>query len=188
MVVTLSAPLPLQMPVSVDWQAHLAPGEVVLWQGRPDGGWFISLSQAARLLRTVVMIGLFLYILVRLQKTIPPLWDVRMIVLVIFFQAVPSEMIRSVLRRKRSAYALTDRRALMVTDQRPFGLRAYEVALTSATPIETVISGPFTSIFFPTAPKRGWSLLGEAPKQGFERLRNGPAALGFVRQIQSEVL
>lgn len=188
MVVTLSAPLPLQMPVSVDWQAHLALGEVVLWQGRTDGGWFISLSQAARLLRTLVMIGLFLYILARLQKTIPPLWDVRMIVLVIFFQAVPSEMIRSVLRRKRSVYALTDRRALMLTDQRSFGLRAYEVALTHATPIETVISGPFTSIFFPTAPKRGWSLLREAPKQGFERLRDGPAALGFVRQIQSEVL
>ena len=166
--------------------AHLAPDEALLWQGRPDGGWFISLSQAARFLRTVVMIGLFVYVLARLQKTIPPLWDVRMIVLAIFFQAVPSEMLRSVLRRRRSVYALTNRRALMLTDQGPFGRRLYEVAVTKDTPVETIESVRILSIFFPTAPKRGWSLLGEAPRQGFERLRDGQAALGLLRQIQSE--
>lgn len=171
----------------LDWQAQMAQGETLLWQGRPDAGWFITLSQAGRLLRTVIMIGLFFYILARLQKTIPPLWDVQMIVLFIFFQAVPSEMLRSVLRRRRSWYALTNRRALMLTDQAPFGQRSYEVALAAAPPVETVQSGAFVSIFFPTAPKRGWSLLGEAPKQGFERLRDGAGVLDLIRKIQSEL-
>jgi hypothetical protein len=170
------------------WAEVLEPGETPLWQGRPEARLFITLSQAARLIRTILMIALFFYILARLQKTIPTLWDVRAIVLFIFFQAVPSEMLRSLLRRRRSDYLLTNRRAVMRLDQSPFGQRIYEVRLAAATTLETTQRGDLLSIFFPSAPKRGWSLLGEAPMQGFERLREGRAVLALIHRAQSDAL
>ena len=168
-----------------DLRGILAPGEAVLWQGRPDTGAFVTLSQLLRLVRIVVMIGLFFYILGRVQKTIPPLWDVRVIVLAIFLQAVPSEIIRSVLRRRRTRYALTPTRAVIVTDQAIFGTRVQSIPLTPTTVIELQQGRTVLSILFPNAPKRGWSLLGEIPKPGFERLQDGHKVMAMIRQIQT---
>ncbi len=160
------------------------PGEVVLWQGRPDRGVFVTASQLGRFVRTVVMLGLFVYILARLQKSLPPLWDVRVIVLFIFFQAVPSEIIRSVWRRRHTRYVLCARRALIVTDQPGFGVTMQSIPLTKDTVLEVQQGRAVGSILFPNAPKRGWSLIGEVPKPGFERLAEAAQVLSLIRQIQ----
>lgn len=163
----------------------LVPGETVLWRGRPDTGAFMTLSQLLRLVRIVVMIGLFFYILARVQKTIPPLWDVRVIVLLIFLQAVPSEILRSVLRRRRSRYILTTTRAVIVTDQAIFGLRIQSIPIAPGTVVELQQGRRLLSILFPNAPQRRFSLLGDVPKPGFERLPDGQAVMAIIRQLQT---
>ncbi len=117
--------LPLTAPpaTAANWGAILGKGEDILWQARPNARPFINLRHVGTIAQGGLGLVLFLYLIARINMGIPPLWDVRAIVLLVFFKTVPIEITASALRRRWSSYAITQSRALIVTQLPFFGLR-----------------------------------------------------------------
>ena len=170
--------------VQVDWAAVLHPGEPILWLGRPDGRAFLTLGQVARFARTVVAIGLFFYILDRLWLQIPPLWDVRMIVLFIFFQAVPAEVLLSVLRRRRTYYALTPHRLLIAVRVPLTGIQIRSVPILRDTPLDLVQGARLGSIRLAVPKRPFWDLRPGLVPPGFERIKDAGKVFLTIEQVQ----
>lgn len=162
----------------------LGAEERVLWRGRPDTAAFVTKGQMVRFLRILVSIALFFYILNRLWLQVPPLWDVRMIVLFIFFQSVPTEILVSVLRRRRTEYALTTRHMIVMEDRRFWGRKVTLLPLTAQTPIELHLGANLSSILVQRPKRRFW--LGPVPKVGFERIADAAGVFGLIGKVQRE--
>ena len=169
--------------MSVDWQAQLAPGERLLWQGRPDAWPVLRIGHILRLLRGGVLLAAVLYILVRLRMTVPPLWDVRTLVLVVFFMSVPLEIIADALSRAMAHYALTDRRALIAWQRPVFGLRLRSIPIGPATVVDHE-AGRRGSVLFDAPGSRWAGLFGEPPRPGFLRIADSGAVFSLTREIQ----
>ena len=169
--------------MSMDWQAHLAPGERLLWQGRPDAWPVLRIGHVLRLLRGVVLLVAVLYILVRLRMTVPPLWDVRTLVLVVFFMSVPLEIIADALSRAMAHYALTDRRALIAWQRPLFGLRLRSIPIGPATVVDHEV-GRRGSVLFDAPGSRWAGFFGEPPRPGFSRITDSSAVFSLIREKQ----
>jgi hypothetical protein len=94
----------------------LPPSEHILWQGRPNARPYITAAHLLRLLRGLIMLGLFLYILARLQMGVGQYFDIQVIVFSLFFLAVPLDILKSAYMRRISSYTLTNRHAIITTD------------------------------------------------------------------------
>jgi hypothetical protein len=157
----------------------LDAGERVLWQGRPSGALYVTLRQAGKLASGLFGLCLFLYLAQRLNMQVAPYWDVWVIVLTVFFAAIPADIVRAALVRRWSTYALTDRRALIATDLPVWGRVTTSIPIDAATRVDHH-GGRRGSILFP-APKR---LFRTGPRTGFERIGNSDAVLALIRRIQ----
>jgi hypothetical protein len=157
----------------------LDPAERLLWQGRPSAIPHLSLRHAAKLASGSFGLILFLYLARRLNMQVAPYWDVWVIVLTVFFAAIPADILRAALVRRWTRYALTDRRALIVTDLPLWGRITRSIPIDGNTRIDHH-SGHHGSILFP-GPKR---LFGPGPKAGFERIAGSDAVLALIRLIQ----
>ncbi len=161
----------------------LNPQETILWQGRPDAWPYVTAAQLATIVQGMIALGIFLYLIARLQMGIPPLWDVRVIVLVVVFKTVPIEIVASVLRRRRSSYALTGARAIIAT-QSLFGRRVQSFPLRPAFPLDFIQGRRLSSLYFAPAKPGLLSALRGKTAPGFERITDGARVFALVRQLQ----
>jgi hypothetical protein len=157
----------------------LDPTERILWQGRPSAAPYLSPRHAAKLASGTFGLCLFLYLADRLNMQVAPYWDVWVIVLTVFFASIPADILRAALVRRWTAYALTDRRALIATDLPLWGRITTSIPIDAATQVDHH-SGHRGSLLFP-GPKRRF---GTGPKTGFERIENSDAVLALIRLIQ----
>lgn len=160
-----------------DWP--LDAGERILWQARPSAALYLTLRQAGKLASGIFGLTLFLYLAQRLNMAVAPYWDVWVVVLTVFFAAIPADIFRAALIRRWSSYALTNHRALIVTDLPLWGRITRSIPIDAATRIDHH-AGTRGSVLFP-GPKR---LFGTGPKTGFERIENSDAVLAQIRLIQ----
>lgn len=181
------APFPLDRPALPDWQTILDPGEVLLWQDRPDPGLAIGLGHVLRLLRSAVMLGLFLYLVGRSPYGIADHWDVKLIVVFIFFLPVPLDLIVSMVMRRLQTYGLTAHRAITITNLGPFGQRIRSWPLTAATPLTLLRGRRWSSLIFTTQPKWYSGLVTPEAVTGFARIARGDSVYALMRQAQKEV-
>jgi len=163
--------------VPADWP--LDPAERILWQGRPSAALYLTLRQAGKLAGGIFGLVLFLYLADRLQMQVAPMWDVWVIVLAVFFAAIPADILRAALVRRWSTCALTDRRALIATDLPLWGRTIRTIPILPATAVDHH-TGRRGSILFP-GPRR---LFGTGPKTGFERIADSAEVLSLIRRIQ----
>ena len=162
---------------------ELSPGEEILWQGRRDTRPFVTAGQLSTIVQGAVALALFVYLIARLQMGIPRLWDVRLIVLVIVFKTVPLEIIGSVLTRRRTAYTLTNRRALITAESPLFGTRQQSIPILPDTELDFTQSR-LSSLYFAKA-RTGWfAWLRPNPAPGFERIPDGAAVFALISQLQ----
>ena len=162
----------------------LSPHELILWQGRPDSRPFVTAAQFATIIQGVIALLLFLYLVARLQMGIPPLWDVRLIVLFIVFKTVPIEIVASVLTRRNTHYTLTRGRAIIVTTSHLFGQSIRSYPIRPDTPLDFQRGKQLSSLFF-AKPRTGWlNWLRPNPAPGFERIADGAKVFALISQLQ----
>jgi hypothetical protein len=162
----------------------LDQGERVLWQGRPNARIFITPQQIARVVRVVIALMLLVYILARLGYGVPPLTDIRVIVILIIFQAVPLEIIKSAFLRKRSTYVLTNRRAIIAVQLPYFGQVIRSLPINAATSLVYRLGKRYSAVYFGAMPRKFWDLRGYAAADGFERIAEGAAVFALIGQVQ----
>jgi hypothetical protein len=167
-----------QEPVT-DWP--LDPGERVLWQGRPSAALHVGMRQAMKLAGGLFGLMLFLYLVRRLNMQVAPFWDVWVIVLTVFFASIPLDVLRGAWLRRRTRYALTDRRALIAVDYPVWGRLVRSVPLTAQTRVDYLQGRNRATLTFPL-PRR-WPGFG-APQAGFERIADGAAVFARIGRVQ----
>ena len=162
----------------------LSPGEGVLWQGRPDTSPFVTAAQAATLVQGAIALLLFVYLIARLQMGIPPLWDVRLIVLFIVFKTVPIEIVASVLMRRNTRYVLTGQRAIIARTSRLFGQNIRSYPIRPDTALDYQQGKRLASLYF-AKPRTGlFAGLRPNPAPGFERIPDGAKVFALISQLQ----
>ena len=160
----------------VDWP--LEPGEKVLWHSRPSTAPHIAMRQLLKLGSGVFGLCLFLYLAERLQMQVAPYWDVWLIVLAVFFASIPADIARSMLVRRWTHYALTDRRALIATAYPLYGERIQSIPIQADTRVDH-LRGWRSSVLFPLKSR----FCGGA-KAGFERIDGGDEVCRLIGRIQ----
>ena len=183
---TISIPSSLTgEPVTSDWKEVLADGEALLWQGRPGVGLVFELSHFLRLMRGAVMLGLFLYMLGRLRYGIASYWDIRAIVLFVFFLPVPLDLVKSMITRRMQRYGLTNARAIITTNLGPFGRKVQSFPLTPEAPLTLIRRAKRSSILFSQTPKWYTGLITPAPVVGFERIVGAESVYALMRRVHA---
>ena len=162
----------------------LPPDERILWQGRPNARPFITAAHLMRILRGLIMLGLFLYIIARLQMGVGQYFDIQVIVFALFFLAVPLDILKSAYLRRTSHYTLTNRHAIITTNIPLTGERTQVLPILPDTQFDVLRRGPFTTITFHTPKRSRWDLRGQPPKIGFERIGDGDQVFALMGQIQ----
>lgn len=157
----------------------------MLWQGRPNALPFVTPGQVGRMLRVLIAVVLLVYVLARLGYGLPPLTDIRVIAILIVFQAVPLEILQSAVKRRWSRYALTDQRAMIVVDWPVWGCKLQSYPLAATTPLEFVKGRRLSSVYFASPKRAFWDLRGGALKVGFERIRDGKEVFAMITKMQS---
>jgi hypothetical protein len=162
----------------------LPPSEHILWQGRPNARPYITAAHLLRLLRGLIMLGLFLYILARLQMGVGQYFDIQVIVFSLFFLAVPLDILKSAYMRRISSYTLTNRHAIITTDIPLTGQKTQFLPILPDTQFDVLRRRGFTTITFATPKRSRWDLRGQPPKIGFERIDDGDQVFALMGQIQ----
>ena len=171
--------------ISADWPRvagvvawPLEQGEKVLWQGRPSTAPHIGMRQLGKLASGLFGLMLFLYLADRLQMQVAPYWDVWVIVLAVFFASIPADILRGMLVRRWTHYALTDRRALIATTFPVYGEHVRSIPVLRDTRVDH-LRGRRSTVLFAVKGR-----LCSGAKAGFERIAGGDDVFAMIGRIQ----
>lgn len=166
----------------VDWA--LAPGETLLWQGRPDASPVFTRQHLFTLIRGGFALGLFLYILAQLNMGLAPYRDIQVIVFVLFFMSIPIDIVKQAFTRRISRYALTDQRGIIAVNMPLFGTRVLSLPILPDTGFDVLHTRRWTTLLFATPKRAWWDLRATPAPVGFERIADGAAVLAQIRSLQ----
>lgn len=165
------------------WEHILNEGEVIRWQGRPDGALVWKAANFSTLLFGAVFAGFALFWMIMAARAGGGFW---MFGLIHFFVGIGvgiGPVFWSTLRRRRSWYTLTDKRAIVATDMPTRGrvLRSYPISKDTVLEINT--NEP-ASISFAAGRRRKNGK--HKAKFGFERIADANQVYALLRDIQKE--
>lgn len=180
-------PEPLPPPATPgDWAAVLAPGERLLWQGRPDTGFHVRAKHLGPSFAGLIFTPLMAWLLWRAitgagEYGAPP---GAVIALLAAFTAgglcmIVLPHVMDMLRRRGTHYALTDRRALV--DVSLLGRTCHGIGIEAESPIWLARTDPPSVFFGQLPPPPG--LLGS---MGGPSRRGGPRLVGFELVADAE--
>lgn len=170
--------------MAAGWDAVLAPGETVLWEGRPDRGFHVPLPVVGQTLRALAGLAIFVYIAWRLRLPQAPEWDVLVAILAVFFMSIPLGLVGDMALRRMRRYALTTRRALIATDFPVWGLHLRSIPVERSTPVDYLAGRHLSSVRFGRTPGLAGAFLARPLPAGFERIAEGARVLALVDQVQ----
>jgi hypothetical protein len=159
---------------------ELAPGEKLIWQGRPEGGARPDLSKPGEILFGLVFIAFSLFWMDKAMDD-GPIWLAGLPFLAIGLKLAFWRAWGPRLRSKFAHYTLTDRRALVELRWPLVGSARQEMTVTPSTIVD--IDGPAPETITLTQ-----SLTGPRgttrESLRFERLADGQRVLNLIRDIQ----
>ena len=162
------------------FEAHLKRGERILWQGAPDHGLGLGFIQAISLLILVSFVCVALYGLFlatpRDEQLIANLVGVTLVPIVFILV-----LFAPMLKRRRSLYALSTRRAFILFRWPLFKQRVYSWPITSGSRFHIVRPEPLC-IYFATIP---YLLVNNRNLRiGFQRIESGETVLKLMKDIR----
>jgi len=177
------------------WEALLDPDERLLWQGRPNGGFHIGWRHGMLATLGVAVLALAVLLAVQGLAGLRTGADAAAAVLAVALGAagfglwcIVGPATADMLRRRGTAYALTDRRALIETDFMGYGLAAWPIGPESPL---VLVGGRPASVWFAAVRRPEPPLLlrpsrrgtGEIPI-GFERIADAETVLRLLEAIR----
>ena len=166
------------------WENILAPGETILWQGRPKQGIAWNKSRTFTTLFGLAFSGFALFWMIIAATAGGYIWTFGLIHFTAGLGVIFAPILWPVYMRKRTWYTLTTDNAY-IADITLLGqkrLRSYPI--TKDTPIAR-ISGDYPTINFASEERRGK----RGPYHisiGFERLTEPDTVHGLIRKIQKD--
>ena len=173
------------MSVASGWEGILDDGEVIRWQGRPDGAVVWKVSYLGGLLFGMAFSGFALFWMIMAAQAGGGFW---MFGLIHFFVGIGigiGPVLWGTLKRRKSWYTLTNKRAMIATDLPTKGRVLKSYPITKDTMLE-LGSGDPASIFFATNQRRRKNGTYQV-KIGFERIEDAKQVYALIRDIQKEI-
>lgn len=165
------------------WEGLLAPSEVILWQGRPDGALAIDPRNLPQAAFGVLFAGFALFWMVMAAQAGGLFWAFGLIHLGVGLAVIAHALVWPVYRRRRTWYTLTNLRAIVATDLPLMGKRLKSYPITADT-VLTFDDAPLASIGFAFEPVRTKRRT-RMRMVGFERIPDGRAVYALMRGIQT---
>jgi len=164
------------------WDGILDPGEKILWQGRPDPAFCVSVGNIAMAVFGVFFASFATFWMVMASQAPGPFW---MFGLIFFFAGlgiVIGAVVGPTYRRRHTWYTLTDQRAFVATDLPLLGRKLESFPINARSPLSLQEGRP-GSVHFAEKTKRGKN--GPYTVQvGFERIGEARDVYALLRQIQ----
>jgi hypothetical protein len=166
------------------WAGILDPNEKIIWQGRPDGGFAIKVSNMLTALFGLVFAGFALFWMISASQGDGNFWMFGLLHFSVGFGLLLHALFWPTYKRRNSWYTLTDQRAFIAVNipLRGKSLKSYPItADTSLELTDTALS----SVNFAEEIKRGKNKSYTVPI-GFERLTDGRDVYRLMRKIQAK--
>lgn len=165
------------------WDGILDEGERIVWQGRPDPSFHLSIGTVFIAVFGLFFAGFALFWMVMASRAGGVFWMFGLIhfsagVGIIFFGTY-----WDTLRRRGTWYTLTDRRAFIATNLPFKGKRLQSYPITAETALDFT-AGPQATIHFAREERRGNKGRRYTVPVGFERIADGDAVYRLFRKVQ----
>ncbi|TNF19198.1 MAG: aspartate carbamoyltransferase catalytic subunit [Rhodobacteraceae bacterium] len=170
------------MSAQSGWDDILNPGETILWQGRPDGGFHLAIGQIAVAVFGVFFAGFAVIWMVLAASGPGGFWMFGLLHFAVGAGVTLHALFWPGFRRRRTWYTLTSERAFIATDLpiRGRGLKSYPITADTALQLE---DGPPGSIWF----AHEYRHTGKRSRRvniGFERIADPRPVLRLMTDIQ----
>jgi hypothetical protein len=165
------------------WAPYLDPGERILWQGRPDAGMHIRPRNIVMAVFGTFFAGFALFWMAMAAQAGGGFWLFGILHFAVGAGIVAGAFLWGPWLRRHSVYSLSDRRAFIATDMPVLGRRLKSWPIGPGSPIEFE-DGALSTIWFASETRRRSKGGTYQVKIGFERIPDGRAVFGLIRQIQ----
>ncbi len=174
------------MPAHSGWAGQLEDDERILWQGRPDGRLRLGLSSLGKSVQGAVLLAIALFLAnVTFEMTLGEgLWHwvlpaLSIPVALIGLYLLVGQYIWDTLRRRRTWYTLTDRRAIVA--RQLFGSKLAEYPIDAKTRLEFQERRRGLGTIWFTGNRRGRNR-----RAGFEMIGDARRVHKMMRFIQKD--
>ncbi len=166
------------------WEGILDEGEVIRWQGRPDGAVVWKVSNVGTLLFGAMFSGFALFWMILAAQAGGGFWMFGLIHFFVGIGIAVGPVFWNTLRRRRSWYTLTNKRAIVATDMPTKGrvLRSYPITKDTVLGVNTDEPASITFASEQRRRKGG----NYKVKIGFERIEDAKQVFALLREIQKE--
>jgi len=166
------------------WRGILGDGERILWQGRPDQAFRINIRNVPLALFGAVFAGFALFWMAMAAQAGGAFWMFGLIHFFVGVGMIYSATYWTVLKRRRTWYTLTDRRAFIATDFPFRGKRLDSYSLTPRTRLSLKAGNP-GSVVFAREERRGNKGRRYTVDIGFEHIDGAEKVYALMREVQN---
>lgn len=172
----------MSAPVAAGWEGILDPGEVILWQGRPDRALHIGFTHVLMFFFGLVFAGFALFWMAMASAAAGLFWMFGLIHFSVGVAIMVGGPLVSLYKRRHCYYTLTDRRAFVASDSPLLGRSLQSYPIVAQSPV-SLDEGRLSDVYFATRQVRVKNG-SRTVSIGFERIENGRQVLSLIRQVQ----
>jgi hypothetical protein len=170
-------------PPHDQWAGVVDKDETIIWQGQPDSGFILSFRMILGAAFGTVFAGSALYWMIVSAQAGSKVWMIGLIHMAVGIALAAGSLLKPAYGRRRTSYMLTDKRAYIATNLPLIGRSLKSYPITKDTVIDYQ-DATLPSIIFAKNSLRAKNGMKIDMPIGFERIRDGHAVLGHLRQIQ----
>ena len=166
------------------WEGILDPGERIIWQGRPDPEFHIAPARILPALFGLLFAGFAMFWMVMASQAGGVFWMFGLIHFSVGAGLTAHSLFWDTLRRRRSWYTLTDKRAFIATDLPFKGQRLNSYPITPRSPLS--LQPGRGTVIFAREERRGNKGRRYLVDIGFQRIEDAKEVYGLMSGIQRE--
>ena len=165
------------------WEGILDQGEKILWQGRPDGGIHLKITNIMTFLFGLAFAGFALFWMVMAAQAGGGFWMFGLIHFAVGLGLSFGAIYWDAYKRRNSWYTLTDKRAFIARNLPLKGrnLKSYPI---NAVTVLDYQQGDLSTLLFTEEVRRGNKGRKYTVKIGFERIADGDKVYRLMRDLQ----
>lgn len=169
--------------MSTGWEGILDEGEKILWQGRPDSGFYLEPWTLIPAAFGLFFSGFALFWMIGAASAGGGFWAFGLIHFGFGLFIIANSLFGPVIRRRHTWYTLTNRRAFIATDLPWQGKRLKSYPIDKTTQFEHLPGNGLETTYFATEERRGSKGRSYTVKIGFERVEDGEVAWKLLREV-----